>query len=137
MKSIGIEIGLKGDRVENIEVLELTDKTYTSFMEETESVVFIDFYSETCPPCQTLLSYLPNLAEHFKDEDAVIAKVNAAYNPKLSKKFMVQSVPLTVVIGKDKIVKRAEVGLLSIDGYIKMINKEIGKSRGFFSRVFG
>ena len=123
--------------MENREVLDLSDKTYTSFIEQTEAVVFIDFYSDTCPPCQTLLSYLPNLAEHFKDEDVVIAKVNAAYNPKLSKKFMVQSVPLTVIIGKDKMVKRAEVGLLNIDGYIKMIDKEIEKGRGFFSKLFG
>ena len=117
------------------EVLELTDSSYSSFMENTESVVFIDFYSETCPPCQTLLSYLPNLVEHFKEEDVVIAKVNAAYNPKLSKKFMVRSVPLSVVIGKDKMVKRAEVGLLGMESYFKMIDKALGKG-GFFSNFF-
>ena len=119
------------------EILELTDKNYTSFMEKTDAVVFIDFYSDTCAPCQTLLSYLPNLVQHYKDENVVIAKVNSAYNPKLSNKFMVRSVPLTTVIGKDKMVKRAEVGLLTIDAYIKMIDKELGKNRGFFSKLFG
>ena len=118
------------------EVLELSDSNYSAFMEKTDSVVFIDFYSDTCPPCQTLLSYLPNLAEHFSDENVVIAKVNAAHSPKLSSKFMVRSVPLTVVIGKDKMVNRAEVGLVSIDAYIGMINKALGKG-GFFSRLFG
>ena len=120
-----------------VQILELSDKNYSAFMEETDSIVFIDFYSETCPPCQTLLSYLPNLATHYKDESVVIAKVNAAHNPKLSSKFMVRSVPLSVVIGKDKMVKKAEVGLLGIDGYFKMIDKELGKSKGFFSRLFG
>lgn len=119
------------------EILELSDKNYSEFMEKTESIVFIDFYSETCPPCQTLLSYLPRLAEHYKDESVVIAKVNAAHSPKLSNKFMVRSVPLSVVIGKDKMVKKAEVGLLGIDGYFSMIDKELGKSKGFFSRLFG
>lgn len=117
-------------------ILELTDKNYTEFMEDTDSVVFIDFYSDTCPPCQTLLSYLPNLLEHYKDENVVIAKVNSAYNPKLSNKFMVRSVPLTVVIGKDKMVKKAEVGLLGIDAYFKMIDKEISTGKGFFSKLF-
>jgi thioredoxin 1 len=117
-------------------ILELTDANYSSFIEETDAVVFVDFYSDTCPPCQTLLSYLPNLAEHYRDETVVIAKVNSAYNPKLSNKFMVKSVPLTVVIGKDKMVKRAEVGLLPIDSYFKMIDKEIGKGKGFFSKLF-
>jgi len=117
-------------------ILELTDSNYTKFMEETDSVVFIDFYSNTCPPCQTLLSYLPNLAQNYKEENVVIAKVNSANNPKLSSKFMVRSVPLTVVIGKDKMVKRAEVGLLGIDAYLKMIDKELGRGKGFFSKLF-
>ena len=113
-------------------VLELTGSNYTAFIQDTNSVVFIDFYSESCSPCQTLLSYLPNMAEHYREEKVVIAKVNAANNPKLSNKFMVSSVPLTVVIGKNKMLKRAEVGLLTIDAYIKMIDKEAGKEKGFF-----
>jgi len=119
------------------DILELSDSNYTKFMQETDAVVFIDFYSDTCPPCQTLLSYLPNLVQNYKEKNVVIAKVNTAYNPKLSTKFMVKSVPLTIVIGKDKMVKRAEVGLLSIDSYIKMIDKELGTKKGFFSKFFG
>ena len=49
---------------------------------------------------------------------------------------MVRSVPLTVVIGKDKMVKHAEIGLLSMNAYIKMIEKALGKG-GFFAKLFG
>lgn len=119
------------------DILELTDKNYTAFMEKTDSIVFIDFYSDTCGPCQTLLTYLPRIADNYKEDDVIIAKVNVSYNQKLSTKFMVKGVPLTVVVGKDKMVKRAETGLLSIDGYFKMIDKELGKNKGFFSRFFG
>ncbi len=117
-------------------IKELNDKNYAQFIKSTDAVVFIDFYSETCAPCQTLLSMLPKLAEYYKDENVVIAKVNVSSNLKLSKKFMVQSVPLTVVIGQDKMVKRAKTGLMSIDGYIKMIDKALKKS-GFLSKLFG
>ncbi len=117
-------------------VKELNDKNYTQFIEVTNSVIFIDFYSETCGPCQTLLTFLPKLIEYYKDENVIIAKVNINSNPKLSKKFMVQSVPLTVIIDKDKMVKHAEIGLMSIDSYIKMIDKTVGKG-GFFSKFFG
>lgn len=119
------------------EVLELQDEAYVEFINNCNAVVFIDFYSESCGPCQTLLTYLPHLQEHYADEDVIIAKVNVANNPKLSAKFMVQSVPLSIVIGKDKMVKHAEVGLRSIDTYIKMIDKVLGKGRGLFSRLFG
>lgn len=117
-------------------ILELTDAKYTTFIEEIDGVVFIDFYSPTCGPCQTLLTFLPKLEEHYQDEAVVIAKVNVTQNPKLAKKFMVQSVPLSVVIGKDKMVKRAEIGLLNIDAYIKMIDKALGKG-GILSKLFG
>lgn len=73
------------------------------------------------------MTFLPKLQEYYQAEDVTIAKVNVATNPKLAKKFMVQSVPLSVVIGKDKMVKRAEVGLLSVDGYMKTIDKALGK----------
>ena len=118
-------------------IVELTDKNYVPFIEKTDAVVFIDFYSDSCAPCQTLLSFLPALAQHYENETVVIAKVNAPLNPKLSSKFMVRSVPLTVIIGKDKMVKNAEVGLLGIDSYYKMIDKELGKKQGFFSKFFG
>jgi len=65
------------------EIKELNDKNYSTFIENTNEVVFIDFYSDTCSPCQTLLTYLPNLAQYYKDEDVIVAKVNAANNPKL------------------------------------------------------
>lgn len=119
------------------EVLELTDAKYTSFIESTQSVVFIDFYSTTCGPCQSLLAMLPILAEHYKEDDVVITKVDVQKNPKLAKKFMVSSVPLTLVIGDDKMVKKADVGLKTIDAYIKMIDKTLGKDVGLFARLFG
>lgn len=119
------------------EILELTDISYTSFIEDTKSVVFIDFYSSTCGPCQTLLSFLPIIAEHYEDEDVVIAKVDVQKNPKLSKKFMVSSVPLTLVVGEDKMVKKADVGVQTFDAYIKTIDKALVKDLGFFARLFG
>ena len=118
-------------------ILELTDLNYTSFIENNNFIVFIDFYSDTCAPCQTLLSYLPSLAEHYEEKEVVIAKVNVAFNPKLANKFMVKSVPLVLLIGKDNMVKCAEVGLVGRDKYFSMIDKELGADRGFFSRLFG
>jgi len=119
------------------EVLELSDKNYVEFIEGTDSIVFIDFYSPTCGPCQTLLSFLPLIAEHYGDEDVVIAKVDVQTNPKLAKKFMVKSVPLTLVIGQDKMVKKADVGVLTYDAYVKIIDKALGKDLGLFARIFG
>ncbi len=44
---------------------------------------------------------------------------------------MLQSIPLTVIIGKDKMIKHTEV-----DVYIKMIDRVLEKG-SFFSKFFG
>ncbi len=119
------------------DIIELDDIIYPEFIENIDKVVFIDFYSPSCGPCQILMALLPNLAKHFKDNDVVVAKVNVTKNPKLARKFMVQSVPLCVVIGLDKMVKRAEISLQGIETYIKMIENALGKKSGFWSKLFG
>lgn len=120
-----------------MEIQELTDLNYNDFINTTNSCVFIDFFSENCPPCQSLLTLLPHLREQYKNENVVIAKVNVAQNPKLAAKYMVRSVPLTVVVGEDKMVKKAEIGLKDLGTYSSMIDLALGKKKSFFSKFFG
>jgi thioredoxin 1 len=116
-------------------MIELTDQNYTDFINGTDKVVFIDFYSPFCGPCQQVLAQLPQIEHHFKEE-AVIAKVDVTRNPKLAAKFGIRSVPFCVSIGaKDKMVKDYELGAASSDRYVRMIKKAQGK--GFFARLLG
>ena len=116
-------------------ILELTDTNYSEIVSSTDKAIFIDFYSPTCGPCQEILPLLNNLDAYFKDE-VIIAKVNVTKNSKLAAKYEISSVPFCVSIGaKDKMVKEVELGVKSINRYIKMIEKAQGK--GFFSKLFG
>lgn len=116
-------------------VIELHDQSYSKLVEESDKAIFIDFYSPMCGPCQEVLANLPHLDNYFREE-AVIAKVDVTQNPKLAKKYQIQSVPFCVSIGaRDKMVKDYEVGSASVDRYIRMIKKAQGK--GFISRLFG
>jgi thiol-disulfide isomerase/thioredoxin len=117
-------------------VIDLTDQNYSEFISTTDDVVLIDFYTDGCPACQQLMPTLGILDQHFSDEAVTIARVNVSYNPKLGQKYQVRSVPLCVVIGKDKMVKEAEIGANISDHYIKMINSALGK-KGWFSKLFG
>ncbi len=116
-------------------IMELTDEAYTQLVENTDKAIFIDFYSPMCGPCQELLTQLPHVDNYFKD-DAIIAKVDVTQNPRLAKKYEISSVPFCISIGaKDKMVKDYEVGAISVDRCIRMVQKAQGK--GFFSRLFG
>ena len=121
-------------------IYELTDENYTQTVTEHEGVIFIDFYSPSCGPCQELLPLLPVLQNNVGN-DVLITKVNVTQNPKLAQKYGISSVPLCVSIGADKMVKQAEIGARSLGQYIKMIEKaqqsSTKKSSGFLEKMKG
>jgi len=106
-------------------VLELTDDNYAEVVVNNDAVIFIDFYSDYCGPCRVVLKYLESLSERFEDENVIIAKLNVDDNPKTADKLNVTHIPYIVVIGEDKTIKRARTGVLSLNGYIKMIDKTL------------
>jgi len=108
-------------------VIELTDETYNELVVTNDAVIFIDFYSDFCGPCRVVLKYLETLAEHFEDENVIIAKMNVDDNPKTADRLNVTHIPYIVVIGEDKTIKRARTGVLSLKGYIKMIDKTLNR----------
>ncbi|MCJ7764464.1 MAG: thioredoxin [Thiovulaceae bacterium] len=116
-------------------IIELSDAQYSELVECSDKAIFIDFYSPMCGPCQEVLANLPHL-DHYFGGDVIIAKVDVTQNPRLAKKYEIQSVPFCISIGaKDKMIKDYELGGASVDRYIRMIKKAQGK--GFFSRLFG
>ncbi|MBN2897010.1 MAG: thiol reductase thioredoxin [Campylobacterales bacterium] len=115
-------------------VQELNDDTYSDLIASTDKALFIDFYSPTCGPCQSVLGMLAPIAAHFGDT-ALVCKVDVSRNPRLAQKYEIRSVPFCVSIGTDKMVKDYELGAASIGRYIAMIEKAQGK--GFWSRLFG
>ena len=116
-------------------IIEITDNNYVEIVEKLDKALFIDFYSPLCGPCQEVLATLPHVDNYFEGE-AVIAKVDVTQNPKLAKKYEIQSVPFCVSIDtKKKEVKDYELGASSVDRYIKMV-KKAQNEKGFFAKLF-
>lgn len=118
-------------------VKELTDANYVDFIESTEDVVLIDFYAPLCGPCQALMPHMEALAGHYEDKPVTIARVDVTRNPKLTKKYMVSSVPLVCLVDREKKIVFAEMGMRDRGVYVSQIEKLIGAKRSFFKRVFG
>jgi thioredoxin reductase len=71
--------------------------------------VVLDFYTDYCPTCKTLLSYLKLFAaEHEKD--IKIIQVNYDKAPELVKEFNVPAVPYFVAIKDKKVVQQKKIG---------------------------
>lgn len=118
-------------------VKELTDGNYVDFIESTEDVVLIDFYSPLCGPCRELMPHMEAMAEHYADKPVTIARVDVTCNPKLAQKYMVSSVPLVCLVDREKKIVFAEMGARDRVTYISQIEKLIGAKQSFFSKLFG
>ena len=114
---------------------ELTDKNYNEIIEKTNFPIFIDFYSETCGPCQILLSYIDNIYEYGKTKKVKVVKCNVDINPKISKKYFIRTVPLTLIVTEDKKIKYVEAGIKDYYFYINLIDKISPMKTNILTRI--
>jgi len=103
-------------------IVELSDNNYAEFISQTDKAVFIEFYTPMCGACQQLHPILEQLDLHYKG-DVVISKCDVSVNPKLGKKYRIQSVPFCVAINREKKIKDVEMGLLDPMRYFEMCDK--------------
>ena len=116
--------------------MELTDKNYEKIIKNNEQPVFIDFYSPTCGPCQTLTQLIDERLEKYGEENGIaVVKCNISKNPKLAEAFKVRSVPFTITVMPNEKLKYPELGLKHETYYFELIDKLAGKG-SFFSRLF-
>jgi len=118
--------------------MELTDKNYHAIIKGSDKPVFIDFYSDTCAPCQVLLGIIEaGLEKYGEENNVVIATCNTGRNPMLANAFNVRSVPFTIVVMPDESLKYPEMGLKDQAYYYNLVDKLSGRKKGFLSRLFG
>ena len=103
-------------------VVELTDETYPDFIQQTQKPIFIEFYTPMCGACQQVIPILTEMDIHYKG-DVVISKCDVSKNPRLAKKYRIQSVPFFVAINKDKKIKDVELGALDPMRYFDMADR--------------
>ena len=77
---------------------ELTKENYDTEVLETEKIVVVDFWGDTCVRCLQILPGMEELEAEF-DKSVVFAKVNIKGNRRLAIREKVMSLP-TVLIYK-------------------------------------
>ena len=87
----------------------------------SEKRVLIDFYADWCGPCNRLFPLVNKVASENKDIKVV--RIDVDQNEDLMNQYNVRSIPTLVVIEKGKEINR-QVGLISEDGILKLINND-------------
>ena len=118
-----------------MKILELTDLNYNKIVINGDKHIFIDFYSPLCGPCQTLQSYLPEIAKYAENKDTLVVKCDITKNPKINRFYQVIATPLTMIINKDtKKINNVKDGVRNIHEYFEAIDKNVEEEKSFFSK---
>jgi Thioredoxin domain-containing protein len=71
-----------------------------------EHAILIDFYAETCPPCQALMPIVEKLAGDYEGK-VEFQKVDVHKFPDLRTKYQVGSIPTLFFVKKSEIVDKS------------------------------
>ncbi len=78
------------------EVVELTDSTFDSFIEQ-KGIIVVDFWAQWCGPCRSMAPILDQLAREWGSKGIQIGKVNVDQNNATAMKYRVSSIPMFLV----------------------------------------
>ena len=91
-------------------VISINEENFEAEVINHIGTVLVDFYSETCPPCQMMSPVIDQLAIELSDTLKII-KVDATENQLLVEKYQVNSVPTFLLI-EDGITKKTKTGVM-------------------------
>lgn len=104
-------------------VTNINEKQYEQEVLNSQGLVLVDFYSETCGPCKRLAPILEELSDDFSGK-LKIMKINTNENSLLLFKMGIMSVP-TLVFYKDGNMVDSHIGLLPKDQLERIISEKL------------
>lgn len=103
----------------DVQMVKINDENFEEEVLNSQEVVVLEFYSNMCPPC---LSMIPTMINIAKNEDIKVATVNNSDSNTSSivEKYNVEATP-TILIFKDGEIIKSLVGAVSEDTIMKEI----------------
>ncbi|MGN1307575.1 MAG: thioredoxin family protein [Faecousia sp.] len=101
-------------------MLSLTGLNFKIEVEEAETPVLIEFYSERCAPCRALSAVLEALASEYSDR-CKFCKVDVDVQEGLTQQFDILRIPTLVYLHDGEIIQRIS-GLRSREEILEILN---------------
>lgn len=99
-------------------VIEITEDNFETEVNQSDKLVFADFYADWCGPCKMMMPIVEELSEEV--EDVKFVRINVDDNEEISRKFGVMSIPTFIVLEKGE-EKNKKIGATSKEDLLNML----------------
>ena len=103
--------------------LEFTDANFQSNVLESEKLSVVDFWAEWCGPCRAIGPVIEDLSKQYEGK-VNVGKVNLDYNPEVSIKYGVTSIPAILFIKNGQLVDKL-IGAQPKANFVKKIEAHL------------
>ena len=95
----------------NINIINLTDKTFLTEVLQSDKPVIVDYWAEWCGPCRMMSPIFEEAAGEYSSK-VKFAKLNVDENTETPSTYKVRGIP-TLIVFKDGEVEKTQVGAVS------------------------
>ncbi len=86
-------------------IIKVNDDNFESEVLKSDKPVVVEFSSNMCPPCLTMIPTLINIAKNNKDVKVVTINTSDDDTKNVSKKYEIEATPTIMIIKNSEIIK--------------------------------
>lgn len=107
------------DKLE-VGIINVTDENFEKEVLSSDKPVVLEFYSNMCPPCLTMIPTMINLAKNNKNIKVATVNNSDTNTKEIVEKYEITATP-TIIIFENGEIKNTFVGVISEDNILKAL----------------
>lgn len=101
-------------------IIKITNENFESEILQSDKPVVLEFYSNMCPPCLTMLPTMINLAKNHQELKVATVNNSDENTSEIAKQYEVEATP-TIIIIKDGKVHHRIIGATNEEGIMEAL----------------